>query len=239
MEELEWMANAKSLPEPHRYAVCAYEDMPIKEFYEGVFEDVFIFYHPFIKPRTIGYERFMPDTYPTRMEIMEHCEAVTWENVLKLTGIPDAAQLDIGLRSLIYGLKKEFANDETAKIIANICEQEKIVCPTEGLFPEIIMAGLLESIKNLGHDWIWCGDEFCTERKLEYTEDLIKDLDLLHRERRNLFTHDQSILITTHWDSHFSMLCSDKATLKKIVEECQLEGFYCNDHTEIYWSLSN
>lgn len=101
------------------------------------------------------------------------------------------------------------------------------------------MAGLLESIKNLGHDWIWCGDEHCTERKLEYTEDLINDLDLLHRERRNLFTHDQSILITTHWDSHFSMLCSDKATLEKLVKECQLEGFYCNEQTEIYWSLHN
>ncbi|HLU22101.1 MAG TPA: hypothetical protein VKZ77_06415, partial [Bacillaceae bacterium] len=55
---------------------------------------------------------------------------------------------------------------------------------------------------------------------------------------KNLFTHDNSILITTHWDSHFSLLCSDRQTLKHLVTTCNLEGFYCTEATEIYWSLS-
>ncbi|KON89952.1 hypothetical protein AF332_26085 [Sporosarcina globispora] len=42
------------LPEPHRYAVCADEYIPIKEFYKGVFEEIFVFYHPFIRPKVIG-----------------------------------------------------------------------------------------------------------------------------------------------------------------------------------------
>ncbi|MFD2745759.1 hypothetical protein ACFSTH_05405 [Paenibacillus yanchengensis] len=29
-------------------------------------------------------------------------------------------------------------------------------------------------MKQQGDDWIWCGDEFCSERKLEYIEDIIK-----------------------------------------------------------------
>lgn len=51
------------------------------------------------------------------------------------------------------------------------------------------------------------------------------------------FTHDNELLVTTHWDSHFSMLCSDKETIERIVKHCDLEGFYCDDQTEIYWSV--
>ena len=52
-----------------------------------------------------------------------------------------------------------------------------------------------------------------------------------------MFTHDNELLVTTHWDSHFSMLCSDKETIERIVKCCDLEGFYCDNKTEIYWSL--
>ncbi|WP_289889905.1 hypothetical protein [Virgibacillus pantothenticus] len=58
------MSNA--LPNPHRYAVCAPEDMPIKSFYQGVFEEVFIFFHPFIKPKQDRREAF-PDKNKRKM----------------------------------------------------------------------------------------------------------------------------------------------------------------------------
>ena len=80
------------------------------------------------------------------------------------------------------------------------------------------------------------GDEFGSERKQEYLDDLWKS-DELEWNRKNLFTHDNELLVTTHWDSHFSMLCSDKETIERIVKSCGLEGFYCDNKTEIYWSL--
>lgn len=54
-----------------------------------------------------------------------------------------------------------------------------------------------------------------------------------------LFTHNNEVLLTTHWDSHFSLLCSDKETVSKIVMFAGLEGYYCDDKSEIYWSLQN
>ena len=55
---------------------------------------------------------------------------------------------------------------------------------------------------------MWVADEFGTERKLTWIEDLIeKDLVPSHG---CVFTHDHSLLITTHWDSHCSLLCSSK-----------------------------
>ncbi len=233
------MTEMRVLPAPHKFDVCSPADMPIKKFYEGVFEEVFIFFHPFIKPQTIDYNLFRSDTCPTKSEIRDHCEMISWKKLLELSTITSYKHLDIGLRTIILGLNKTFANEEIAKIINDICDQNKIIYPTEGLFPEFIMDKLLQGIKNIGYDWIWRGDEFCTERKLEYICDLIEDVNLLDNEHRNLFTHDNHILLTTHWDSHFSILCSDKMTVKNLVDFCDLEGFYCSDTTEIYWSVRN
>ncbi|MGN1400808.1 MAG: hypothetical protein ACI4XL_04825, partial [Bacillus sp. (in: firmicutes)] len=126
------------------------------------------------------------------------------------------------------GLKKEYQDLHTATLIEKTCRENLIAEPNEGLFPAFIMNDLLKGIKIMGHEWIWLGDEFCTVRKLEYMDDLIQDHQLIE-QGNNLFTHDNSILITTHWDSHFSMLGSDKCTVEQLVHLCELEGFYCNE----------
>ncbi|MFB7142890.1 DUF2711 family protein [Gottfriedia sp. NPDC056225] len=233
------MNKARVLPEPHKYSVGASADMSIKEFYKGVFEEVYIFYHPFIKPKTLDYDLFVPDKYPGKNDIINNCEMISWSQFLNISGIKNYKQLDIGLRTHISGLREKYKNEKIAEIIQKVCEEHKIIIPTEGFFPEFLMNSILSVIKNEGHDWIWIGDEFCTERKLEYMEDLIEDNEAFRNEHLNLFTHDSKLLITTHWDSHFSMLCSDKITIDKVVKLCNLEGFYCDEFTEIYWSLFN
>lgn len=233
------VSKKKLLPEPHKYAVCCPAEMPIKTFYKGFFEEVFIFFHPFIKPVTIDIESFFTDAYPRKNEIIRTCDLVTWSEFLELSGLGDFNQLDIGLRTLILGLNKQFANENLAKVIKTTCELNKLVTPVEGCFPELLTNKFLEAIKNEGYEWIWVGDEFCTERKLVYIDDLVNDNNPFGAQHLNLFTHDNNILFTTHWDSHFSMVCSGRKTIDRIVTFCNLEGFYCSDQTEIYWSLDN
>lgn len=232
------MENTRVLPEPHRYAVCAPEGMPVKEFYKGVFEEVFVFFHPFIKPKTSAYDLFDPASDTNRSEIRKNCEAVAWKQFLTLAGIDSYKQLDIGLRTSISGLREEYQDVRMAELIHKTCRENEMSAPSEGCFPEIIMNELLEALKTLGHEWLWFGDEFCTERKLMYIDELARDNNLLD-QGKNLFTHDNGILITTHWDSHFSFLCSDKKTVEQLVRVSGLEGFYCNEQTKIYWSLSS
>lgn len=233
------VSETRVLPEPHKYAVCASEDMPLKHFYKGIYDEIFVFYHPFIKPISIDYELFEPETYPSKNDIIEKCEMVSWKQFLSMSGIENYSDLDIGLRTRILGLKKQFVNEETSKKIQDTCEKHQLIAPMEGFFPEFLMNKVLLSIKQEGHDWIWAGDEFCTERKLEYIDDLINDKNALRNQHLNLFTHSNEILLTTHWDSHFSMLCSDRDTINKIVNFANLEGFFCDGKTEIYWSLRN
>lgn len=71
------MSKERVLPEPHRYAICAPEGIPIKEFYKNEFEEVFIFFHPFIRPKTLEYDFFKSDTFPNRNEIRDKCDRVT------------------------------------------------------------------------------------------------------------------------------------------------------------------
>lgn len=233
------MSDTRIMPEPHRYAVCAYEDTTIKEFYNGIFEEVFIFYHPFIKPKNLNYDLFKPGSNPGKNDIFTHCEPISWKDFLELSSIENYKKLDIGLRTLIGGLTKQFADEAAAKVIKDVCKKNKIVIPSEGFISDLLINKILYAIKQQGHEWIWCGDEFCTERKLQYIEDFINDNHPFGNKRNNLFTHDSAILLTTHWDSHFSLLCSDKETVNRIVNTCNLEGFYCTDKTKIYWSIFN
>ncbi|WP_096187349.1 DUF2711 family protein [Evansella halocellulosilytica] len=231
------MEKERVLPEPNRYAVCASEGVSIKEYYKGVFDEIYIFFHPFIKPVTIDSELFYPETYPDKFQIINNCKIVTWKEFLSLSGMKNYEELDIGLRTGILGLNHKYENKKLEKIIDNVSEKHNLVPPSEGSLPDILINNLLEAIKKEKYDWIWVGDEFDTERKLEYIDDLINQDTLA---RNNLFTHDNSILITTHWDSHFSMICSDdKKKVDRIIKTCNLDGFYCDDNTEIYWSVRN
>lgn len=177
------------------------------------------------------------DGNPNKFQMLEHSKIVTWKEMLSLTGMHNYRELDVGLRTSIFGLVPKHANKSYAKAIETACKQNNLYCPGEGMLPELLINKLLFAIQKETYDWIWVGDEFCTERKLEYIEDLINQDTLIGQ---NLFTHDQSLLLTTHWDSHFSMLCSnDTHMLNRIIKMCHLEGFFCDEYTKIYWSLLN
>ena len=144
------------------------------------------------------------------------------------------AEIDVGLRTRIHGIKKKFANEEFANRLTDLFD-ENIICPPEGDIPPLLENRILSAIKTMGHEWLWVADEFGTERKLTWIDDLIeKDLVPSHG---CIFTHDHSVLITTHWDSHCSFLCSSKGIIEKLLSIDNFEGFYCSPKTEVYWGL--
>jgi hypothetical protein len=227
------------IPEPNRFAVCAPADVPILSFYEGVFEAAYVIFHPFIRPVGIDKERFNPNTYPTKAELLAKCQPVKWQEVLELGNLTSVAEIDVGLRTAIHGLKEEFMNHEFEAEIDRIYDEHGIVMPTEGELAELIQNEIFSAIRSLGYESIWIGDEFCTERKLEWIEELYDKGREYFPPHCNYFTPDKRLLVTTHWDSHFSLICSDRASIEKILLQYPIEGFFCDDRTEIYWSLRN
>ncbi|MGJ8641660.1 MAG: DUF2711 family protein [Opitutaceae bacterium] len=231
------MKKKKILPEPDRYSVCPQGDERLLDFYKGHFKAVYILLHPFINPVKISKDRFCPDTYPTKKEIIKKTKRVSWQEIIENSELNSFSEVDIGLRTGILGLGKPLASQNFVDEINRIYDDLGIVCPSEGEVAELLQDDLLRSIQSCGYDWVWIGDEFGTERKLNWIESLFHE-DFLP-PHGTILTPGYKILITTHWDSHFSLLCSSRDTIDQILKENPYEGFYCNDETQIYWSTQN
>jgi hypothetical protein len=225
------------LPEPDTYATAPPEDFSILEHYAGTFDAVYVLLHPFIDATEIGTEDFKPGTYPDRQRIAKGCRAVTWAEIMVRTGLSSIGAVDVGLRTSILGLKPKFSNQDFAAKIESLAESSKILAPDEGRFSDLLHDRVLSSIQSLGYEWVWVGDEFGTERKLYWIDDLKNQGAGPTAGQRNVFTPDKALLWTTHWDSHFSFLCSSEGNLRTIQETYHFEGFYCDRTTEIYWSV--
>jgi hypothetical protein len=227
------------LPEPHHYAVCAYDDIPIKEFYKGYYEDIYICLHPFVK-KNINSNRNLPkemNVMSKNIMVSEYTK-ISWNEFCKYPGIDSLDKLDVALRSMIGGLNEKYVRMDLVEILEKKLIEHKIIIPDEGSMSKIIFNDLLNSLKDFYHKWVWIGDEFCTERKLYFIDDLIKD-DKVPTLMRSMFTYNHEILFATHWDSFFTLLCGNKEYIDYSISKYNFEGFYCNDKTQIYWSLNS
>jgi hypothetical protein len=138
-------------------------DGKILDYYVGTFESVYVSLNPFIKPIAINKAEFKPDTYPSCANIVTNCKPVAWSEVAQLAELPSLAAVDIGLRTRIGGLKKELQNHSYAAAIDALSDTQCILPPPEGCFSDLLHDKILQSIQGLGYDWLWIGDEFCTE----------------------------------------------------------------------------
>ena len=188
--------TTRILPPSDVFASCPL-DGNILDHYAGTFEAVYVSLNPFIKPFGMAKEVFKPGTYPSRANIAAKCEPVPWSEISKRTGLPSIAAVDIGLRTQIGGLRKDLQNKNYLAAIEALFEIEGIVPPTEGNFPELLHDNVLGSIQALGYEWLWIGDEFDTERKLRWIEDIKNQEDGLSHGRFNVFTPDKQLLWTS------------------------------------------
>jgi len=223
----------RTLPKPEKFASCPY-DGKILEYYKGQFESVFILLHPFFSLKSISIDLLCPEKWPGKHEIINGCIKISWDEILKLSGLNNISEIDIGLRSAIASLKPDHSNEVFLSKLVEL-ENRNIILPQEGCLSPFLENRIFEAIKRLGHNYLWVGDEFCTERKLHWIDDLIeKDIIPVHG---CIFTHDHTLLVTTHWDSHCSLLCSSKEIIEEILANDSFEGFCCTPETEVYWGL--
>ncbi|HUF03997.1 MAG TPA: DUF2711 family protein [Aridibacter sp.] len=216
---------------------ATYPEEDILKFYENRFESVYVFLHPFIRPISIDIDRFNPSGYPRKLEILENCEAVEWKWVIENSDFRNIQEIDIGLRTLISGLREEVGNQVLARRIERFENEKGVVRPNEGELPELLQNRVFMALQKLGFDKLWVNDEFRRERNLETVADLLGDYP--YPGHANFESPDGTFLVTTHWDFHFSFICSSRENIEKLLLVEKFEGFFCNEKTVVSWSLYN
>ncbi|MFY8300550.1 DUF2711 family protein [Pseudoalteromonas sp. SS15] len=228
------MVKKKVLPAPDLYASCP-NDGKILEYYQGTFDSVFVALHQFCKPNKIQLREFESDDCPKNAEMRNDCKPISWKEVLQELPFDLYSEMDIGLRTYIGGLNSQFENKALSETIRRFSETSNIKIPDEGLVCPFIEEKVLSTLIELGYEWLWVGDEFGTERKLKWIEDILEKDELPYSACS--YTPDRKVLIATHWDSHCTFICANNKLLKSIINGADVEGFYCNDQTEVYWGL--
>ncbi len=234
------MKNTIQLENVDKRTICSYADFPIMEFYKGFFESVFVSLNPFMKlneSSEYSTENFWNEeiNIEDKKKITENTTLLEWKNISEKSKLKDINEIDIALRNSILGLNKVAENKNYLKILNDFLESNNILPPNEGYIPEIQQNELLKSIQNLGYEKICIGSEFGEQMEIQEIIKIIESDKGIYQ--RNLYTEDKRILITVHWDSFQIYICSSRKNVGKIVKEANLEGFYCDLKTEIYWSL--
>ncbi len=225
-------------PDPDRYASCPF-DQGVLDYYSGTFDAVYVTLSPFLEPVLVPRSAFFLETAAeSYFQSRDTCEPVPWSEVIARSNLSSLNDVDIALRTAIGGLNPGFADQALASELERTLESEGWVEPIEGRHSAFLHRPVLAMFKELGHDYVWIGDEFCTERKLHCIDDLIND-DPLPHFRPNIFSPDESLLWTVHWDSHFSFLAASGKRLRELDVSKKLEGFFCTPETEVFWSLQD
>lgn len=221
-------------PPPDPYASCP-GDGPILPFFKGHFQAAFVALHQFLRPvssAALGEATRLESSYS---EIVATHSPVSWTEVLAATGFDGIADLDLALRTSISGLKAQYERRDLAERLATTMRVQGLETPLEGEPCPFVQGKLLSGLHSDGHRWVWIGDEFCSERKLHWLEEVQATPSPFPHPC--LFTPDKRFLITSHWDSHYTLFCGPEVDLVRLCAARGVEGFLCEPTTEVFWSL--
>ena len=227
------------MPSPPHNTVPPQADASILQWYRGFFDTVYIVLHPFLRVLDNAKISFSGEDWPKKDDIARYTEAVSWKEFQEHSKLPALSAIDIALRTSIGGLNKKYANHLYANRMEETCKQHNLIPPNEGAFAELLIDPMMGALKQLGHEWVWVGDEFGEVRELQYITHIADEPEKYLRHKSCVFTHQIEILYAVHWDSHFTFLCSDKSTIETILKKTSFEGFLCGENTEVYWSITD
>jgi hypothetical protein len=223
------------LPQAEHNIISPYDDTPILEFYKGYYDCVYIILHPFIKVDDDKID--FTSWWPARALISQHTQKTSWAEFISLSGIENIKRLDIALKNHTGVLDEEYRNGKELEIFNQTRRIHHLIDPPAGFFQELLIGDMMKAVQEAGHEWIFIGDEFGKRRNLEYIQDIIDDKIELTYLRENWYTPKNEILYSVHTDSHFTLLCSDRPIIEKMLLKYPFEGFYCDEKTNMRWSL--
>lgn len=167
---------------------------------------------------------------------------VPWREIGVRCGLGEAREINRALRTIILGLRSEFADEAGADRLAYYCGREQIFRPTESEFQPVSERRLVELFARAGCARIVLGDEF-GDHDISQPLDFLKG-DAAWSERpdwpqiggvRRIYAEDRSMLAIEPWDQFFTIIAMSTERVGQTAAEELFEGFWCGENTSVAW----
>jgi len=198
------------------------------------YETTFVILHPFLKIKPHYSIKFETGNWPTKKEIITCTQNITWTEIIQMSGLQDISELD-RLLAYLHCARRTADRQGWVKLMTQL-DKNNIIPAEVDCIPTSLINPLMLAIRALGYSTV---NEFdlTGELRKEHTIDTIllsEEQDFFSMAR--IQTPDDKIVLTTGFDERFTYLSASKETAAIIIEQVNLEGFYCNETTRPEWS---
>lgn len=206
----------------------------IRKAYE-YYETTFVILHPFLKIKPNCSIKFETGNWPTKKQIVTCTQNMTWAEIIQRTGLQDISELD-RLLAYLHCERKTADRDGWIKLMT-LLDKSNIISAEVDYLPSSLTNALMAALKTLGYSTVNELLEFTGNLRKQHTIDTV-----LLSEEQDFFscarvqTPDNKIILATDFDKRFSYLSASKKMVEIIIEQTNIEGFYCNETTRSEWS---
>jgi hypothetical protein len=179
--------------------------------------------------------------FPTDQEIFDFGLPVSWDTVVKGSGLKNNSELNKALRTSIGALRQVFRRPELTDKLNKFTHDQDIWHPTEGSFDTLSKIAIYKTFKLLGKNKIVVTDGFYETTSI-IELDTITEFELTEKVSYKdyyLYSTDKELLFTIEWDSFFFLIATDNEKMKQIIEAKLFEGFLCKENTEHTWDYED
>jgi hypothetical protein len=200
---------------------------------EDHFPCCFVAFNSFLKAKE-GY--IIPDDrFPTDFEIVNHFTTLSWNEVIKITGIEDINSLDRSL-AFFHTERRKADRDEYEKLKNFLDKNEDTVIPAfvDDICP-ITLKRIFEHLSDCGFSEILVSSLIETDKIKYKISDLLNNVSVLPSEAR-IELIDINLKIVQDFDQRFFCIHGNEKEVTEMVKVLDLEGFYADKNTPFCWS---
>lgn len=208
-------------PLEYRKITAPYYRIRVFEYWGDIYEAIFCYLKPFLKVKD-GSDIFESidnlDIYFNYELLVKNTTPISWNDMLKLTGLKTLGQLRIAM----FGSS-----------LKDICHNKKIILPYQDVFSPHQLESILPKLSELGHQKIRCIPELPEVDKPVITDLDVKEIIHRYNQNRCLQTLDENLFFGNAFDFVETYICGSKEQVEFFVKD--LEGFMCNEKTRTNW----
>lgn len=193
-----------------------------------------------IPPFNANLFSYSNQDYPTDEEIYKSGKTITWDTIVKSSGLADFAELNKALRTSIGALRQVFQRPELTVKLNNYTDSQNVWHPTEGGFDTLSKINIYKAFKLLDKNQIVVTDEFYETNSILELDKLtdIEFSEIIAFKDYFIYSSDKELLFAIEWDSFFFLIATDKGKMNRIISEKLFEGFLCDEKTQHTWDYT-